>query len=82
MRATIALSDGVRIHALRYASDGHPPSLYHRLAFGGTGRIVTSEPLDADNPAWIEVPPDSFLTVERERIEVQPFRPGALTRAA
>lgn len=75
MRATLSFSDGQTIYAVRYASDDHAPSLYHRLAFGGTGRIVTSEPLDIEDPKWSPIPSGSFLKASRDGIEFEEFAP-------
>jgi predicted glutamine amidotransferase len=65
VRATCGFSDGVRLYALRYASDDQAPSLYHRWSSTRQGRAVVSEPLETDEGDWIEVPPNSFCTVQR-----------------
>ncbi len=61
LRFAATLSDGEQLLAFRYASDGHPPSLY----VGGCsqGRIVASEPLDAHPEAWQSVPANSWVRV-------------------
>ena len=73
-RMTAAFADGERLVALRYASDGNPPSLF--FAEGGEldtradtvsflpGRgsvLVLSEPLDMIEGPWREVPPGHVL---------------------
>ncbi len=61
LRFAATLSDGEQLLAFRYASDGHPPSLY----VGGCsqGSIVASEPLDAHPEAWQSVPANSWVRV-------------------
>lgn len=76
VRLTAALSDGLRLFALRYATDDHAPTLYHRWSDSRRGRAVVSEPLEAGEDGWIEVPPGSFCTFEGERAEIRPFAPG------
>lgn len=53
-RLTATLSDGTTLWAVRWASDGRPPSLYYRAA--GSGLVLASEPIDDDRGAWREVP--------------------------
>ena len=74
MRMTVAISDGDRLYAARYASDAFAPSLYHRTMNGG--RVVTSEPLDRGVDDWIAIPPGTFATVTAEGVELEEFRPG------
>lgn len=87
-RMTAAYTDGRRINAVRWSSDGHSPSLYWahgsvaecsqgtvRFARGSDGVLVLSEPLDEDANTWTEVPEGSFLTAEAGRVEVVPFGP-------
>lgn len=58
-RATIAITDGHCIRALRWASDKAAPSLY--LKSMPTGALAVSEPLDEDVSSWWEVPANSML---------------------
>lgn len=60
LRVTAALSDGVRLYAFRYASDGRPPSLYWRRE--GDAIQVVSEPLDRRREIWNAVPDGHALT--------------------
>lgn len=63
-RITCVFSDGIKMFALRYASDAHAPTLYHRTDSRGT--IVASEPLDASGYGW--KPFDlNTLTIVRKR---------------
>ncbi|MEL7464324.1 MAG: class II glutamine amidotransferase [Pseudomonadota bacterium] len=73
MRMTVAISDGERLFAARYASDEHAPTLYHRAMNGG--RVVTSEPLDRGFEDWIAIPPGTFATVTAEGAALEDFRP-------
>jgi glutamine amidotransferase len=54
LRFTAALTDGHDLWAFRWASDGRPPSLYHRET--PSGRVVVSEPFDEVRADWQEVP--------------------------
>ncbi|TMV93700.1 class II glutamine amidotransferase [Thioclava sp. BHET1] len=76
MRLTAAFSDGVRLYAVRYASDDQAPSLYHRWSDTRRGRAVVSEPLEVDEQDWHEIPPGSFCIFEGKRVTVEPFTPG------
>jgi glutamine amidotransferase len=76
MRLTAALSDGNRLHAVRYATDDHAPTLYHRWNDARGGRAVVSEPLETGESGWNAVPPGSFCTFEGEGVAILPFAPG------
>lgn len=58
-RMTAALSDGVRVFAIRHSTDDKPPSLF----WGGAADALTvvSEPLDTDLGHWTEVEPERLL---------------------
>lgn len=75
MRMTVAISDGERLFAVRYASDDSPPSLFYRIRNGGCA--VVSEPLDAMRGEWRQIPPGSWATISPSRVEIAPFRPEA-----
>ena len=66
LRMTAALSDGRRLYAVRYATDDAAPSLYYRWSASRNGIAVVSEPLEADEGGWTEVPAASFCTFEGE----------------
>lgn len=82
VRLTAAFSDGRRLYALRYASDDQAPTLYHRWSAGRGGRAVVSEPLDADETDWLEVPQGSFCIFEGEEVTILPFAPDKAQVAA
>ena len=72
-RFTAAMSDGETLHAIRYASDGRPPTLYLN-ARGPTGALAVSEPIDDASIGWDSVPPQSFVRIDRAGVEIRPFR--------
>ena len=82
VRLTAAFSDGRKLYALRYASDEHAPSLFHRWSDTRGGRAVVSEPLESDEEDWLEVPPQSFCVFDGAQMTMTPFHPEALRAAA
>jgi predicted glutamine amidotransferase len=88
---TVGVSDGKSIWAVRYASDGDAPTLYHSREMedvyklypnltsrlGPSTRIVVSEPVGTIAEAWQLVPQNSSVRVMRDEIEIQPFAPIA-----
>ncbi|SKA35418.1 class II glutamine amidotransferase [Consotaella salsifontis] len=62
LRFAAAHSDGKRLFAYRWASDGHPPSLYWRVI--DEGFVVASEPCGEMLEAWNMVPSGTVLTIE------------------
>lgn len=80
-RMTAAFSDGVRLYAVRYATDDLAPTLYHRWSDSRGGRAVVSEPLESGED-WVAVPPASFCTFEGGEVRVERFLPGPAARAA
>jgi glutamine amidotransferase len=86
---TIGLSDGESIWAVRYASDGDAPTLYHSrdvddliglnpeiaTTLGEDARVVVSEPIGRFAEIWAEVPQGSALHARAGRIEIRPFEP-------
>lgn len=82
LRMTAALSDGQRLYAVRYSTDDAAPSLYHRWSDTRQGRAVVSEPLEAEEGGWEEVPPYSFCTFDGASVRVEDFLPCRLAAAA
>ena len=87
-RLTCAFSDGERIYAIRYSTDGKPKTLYYNRAgqgleavlcedsaSDGQGTILLSEPIDDCPNNWVSVAPGSFVTVGQGQVETQPFTP-------
>jgi predicted glutamine amidotransferase len=61
-RATLTVTDGKVVHALRWASDNAAPSLY--LNRTQSGALAVSEPLDEDISNWWAVPANSLLLIK------------------
>lgn len=88
---TLGISDGESIWAVRYASDGNAPTLYHSrdmadLAevnpdlpelLGAHARAVVSEPIGNIATAWTAIPQGYCLRSRGEELELQPFLPRA-----
>jgi len=86
---TVGLSDGKNLYAVRYASDGEAPTLFHSRdvdsvykahpdlprKFDTSTRFVVSEPSGVVEDLWIEVPQASCLHLRDGRVDVWPFRP-------
>ncbi|MCC6230829.1 MAG: class II glutamine amidotransferase [Phycisphaerales bacterium] len=93
---TLGVSDGKVVHAVRYASDGQAPTLYHsrdvddavrwnpQLAgrFAPDTRFIVSEPAGTAVNVWVEVPQGSYVRVEGESLEIRPFVPVTIGRSA
>ena len=91
LRLTAVATEGSKIIAVRYASDGEPPSLFHGRCvdvlteFGieeealmdETAFLILSEPLDDVTEHWVEVPASSLLVASGDKIVVSPFAPRA-----
>ena len=86
---TVGVSDGQSIWAVRYASDGQAPTLYHsremddlaRLnpdlpeQLGEHARAIVSEPIGKFAAAWAAVPQSSCLFVHGKELELRAFEP-------
>ncbi|MEM7441255.1 MAG: class II glutamine amidotransferase [Pseudomonadota bacterium] len=64
VRCAIVISDGTRIWAFRYASDGRCPTLYASERFDSGGQVVASEPLDQTPANWSAIGPNSHAVFE------------------
>jgi glutamine amidotransferase len=87
---TVAVSDGKRLYAVRYASDGAAPSLYHsrdiddvfqinpelqqRLA--RSTRLIVSEPVGRFAEMWEAVPENASVEVVGEKVVIRSFLAG------
>ncbi|MBI3503947.1 MAG: class II glutamine amidotransferase [Proteobacteria bacterium] len=89
-RFTAAFTDGRRIYAARFSSDGKSPTLFYgcgtgiRAADGGgcsdgaggeDSLLVLSEPLDTDHQHWTAVGESKLLVVENGRVDVRALNP-------
>lgn len=81
MRLTAAFSDGRRLYAVRYATDEHAPTLYHRWNDCLGGRAVVSEPLESGE-GWVRVESGRFCVFEGGDVTELPFAPGRKSAAA
>ena len=63
LRVTAAFTRGDRVHAVRYASDGTPPTLYTKPMTDREGTLLVSEPLDDVREDWTAIPPQHVITV-------------------
>lgn len=85
VRFAAATSDGERLWAYRWASDGLAPSLYFRSMEGGV--VVVSEPFDDTGEPWNEIPQNTAVCVDKhgvvERVALDPaVAPCRSARAA
>ena len=92
MQMTVATSDGERLWAFRYSSEGDSRTLYYstrldqlralhpdvpRLAeLSEESRVVVSEPLGDLEGAWNAVPESSWGVVQAGQDELHPFSPS------
>lgn len=89
LQMTLALSDGERLIAVRYSSQGQSRSLYHSVNLEALKRVnpapdlfaegavaVVSEPLDSVEEHWVRVPESSVLVLEKGQVEIRAFRPA------
>lgn len=93
---TLGVSDGESIYAVRYASDGEAPTLYHsremqdlywmnprlRERFTPSARVIVSEPIGKVPEAWVAVPQGTALVLREGEVETRPFVPAPLASAA
>ena len=93
MQGTIATTDGERLWAFRYSSEGRSRSLFHNQDvsvlrhqypdnpvlhdLSDDTRIVVSEPLGDLRGAWLEVPESTCLVIGGGRRRRMPFAPTA-----
>jgi glutamine amidotransferase len=61
-RATLAITDGEHIWALRWSSDDYAPSLF--VTHKSNGALIVSEPLDKNTQSWQKVPANSLVRVD------------------
>ena len=78
LRFTAVFSGGEDLVAVRYASDGQPPTLYTKTCQVAGGTLLVSEPLDDVRLGWTAIPAQSLVTVKRGVVTVTPFAPGGV----
>jgi predicted glutamine amidotransferase len=91
IQMTVATTDGTRVWAFRYSSEGQSRSLFYSTAvstlrhqypdnpvlhgLSDETRIVVSEPLGDLAGAWNEVPESSYGVIQEGQDELHPFAP-------
>jgi predicted glutamine amidotransferase len=91
IQMTVATTDGTRVWAFRYSSEGQSRSLFYSTAvstlrhqypdnpvlhgLSDETRIVVSEPLGDLAGAWNEVPESSYGVIQQGQDELHPFTP-------
>jgi glutamine amidotransferase len=85
---TLGISDGTRIFAIRYASDGQPRTLFHSKdmralkelnprveGLSDDARVVVSEPFGDLSQYWVEIRPFSSVVIDGGGLEIRDFSP-------
>jgi glutamine amidotransferase len=91
IQMTVATTDGARVWAFRYSSEGKSRSLFYSTAvstlrhqypdnpvlhgLSDETRLVVSEPLGDLAGAWNEVPESSYGVIQEGQDELHPFTP-------
>ncbi len=88
LQMSVGLSDGERLFAFRYSTEGRSRSLFHSRSiealkeidpdlgrYSADARVVVSEPLSSLTEAWQEVPESSTVLVHKGTVEVSAFAP-------
>lgn len=93
IQMTVATTDGTRVWAFRYSSEGQSRSLFYSTdvstlrhqypdnpvlhGLSDETRIIVSEPLGDLAGAWNEVPESSYGVIQQGQDELHPFTPRA-----
>ena len=93
IQMTVATTDGARVWAFRYSSEGQSRSLFYSTKvetlreqhpevavlheLSDESRLVVSEPLGDLAGAWNEVPEASYGVIQDGQDELRPFAPSA-----
>jgi predicted glutamine amidotransferase len=96
IQMTVATTDGERLWAFRYSSEGRSRSLFHSTdistlrhqypdnpvlhGLSDQTRVVVSEPLGDLQGAWREVPEATCVAISGGRDELRPFTPDEPNR--
>jgi len=89
LQMTLGISDGQRLYACRYSTEGRSRSLFHSAGIDAVGEFapqagrfspnacaIVSEPLNDLAEAWVTVPESSFLTIAGGEITAEEFAPN------
>ncbi len=75
VKLTAAFSDGESLYAVRYASDGHAPTLFCR-AHGWKGWLLPRlRTLNDEKDTWVEIPSGSAVIVGKDGLDAAAFTP-------
>lgn len=88
LQLSAGLTDGERLLAVRYSSDGETRTLFHSRSlealvelrpnlrrFSPETRLVVSEPLGDLSDAWEEIPESIFVTISGGEVQARGFEP-------
>ena len=95
LQMTLGISDGQRIYAFRYSTEGKSRTLFHSRSKEAIQelhpdvgklpddlRIIVSEPFSDLTDLWVEIPESTVMTVEKGEITPRPFVPQASRKMA
>lgn len=92
MQMSLGISDGERLYAFRYSSEGYSRSLFYAASADAirevspesTGisrrrvaRAVVSEPLSGLTEHWVPIGESAYVIVDRDEVKVSKFEPLA-----
>ncbi len=88
LQLSVGVSDGQRLLAVRYSTEGRSRTQFHSTSmqalqeinpdlrrFSPDARAVVSEPLSDLTDVWEEVPESTALVIHRGEIQTHPFEP-------
>ena len=88
IQMTLGLTDGKRLYAVRYSSQGRARTLYHSPSlealkeifpelrdYSDDARAVVSEPFGELSQYWEEIPESTVFIVDGPDVETVPFTP-------
>lgn len=81
IRFTACWSDGKKLHAVRYATDDKPPSLYYAQCGKDQSICLVSEPFEHPDRDWSSVPANTHILIEDGKVAIAPFT-ALLAKAA
>lgn len=82
LRVTAAFTKGDHVHAVRYASDAQPPTLYTKSMDDREGTLIVSEPLDDVRDTWRSIPAQHLITITSTSVTATPLAVSAQSAPA
>ena len=82
IRFTACWSDGSKLHAVRYATDDRPPSLYYAHCGKDQSICLVSEPFEHPDRDWTSVPANAHIVILDGKVNITPFIPMVIKAAA